>query len=209
MDLLLALIAATFLGAQDAETKAFHDLLSHKYQREIEVLRVIPVSPTTKVLWFDHQKQWWGGMNVVETDDKGSPSYWYDLPQAPTGAYLRQVRVVTLSNRKYLEVVDSTHMGNGFLHLYEIRAGVVRRHLRARALCNLSIHFDPTIANITYRDLNNDGLEDVVLDARCIEGQIIDKSKKEVAKYHREFINKGTGFSERKEKRSGPEVLMK
>lgn len=208
MDPLLPLLAAALLGVQDTETKSFHDLITHKYQRKLDVIRIVPVSATTKVLWFDWEKQWWGGMNVVETDGKGNARYWYDLPQPPGGHYLRRVKVVTLAQTKYLEVVDSTHMGNGFVYLYQIKAGVARRVLRARALCNLSVHFDPGIATITYRDLNNDGREDVILEARCVKGQIIDQLEEVVDTYHREFLNRPGGFKERKEKRSGAENLM-
>lgn len=195
------LMLAAVVGAC-ARVESYKDILERKYDAPLERLDVISFSPTTKVLWFDWQRKWWGSLNVIETTQDGKPLYWYDFLDAPTAQSIESVRVVTLSGQKYLEVIDCTHMGNGMLYLYEIRPGFVRLKVKVRVIANLSVHFEPRVANVSYRDLDQDGDDDVVVDASCLKGQV------NVGKYHREYLFQAGSFREQKEKRLGRKELM-
>ena len=70
------------------------------------------------------------------------------------------------------------------------------------------MHFAPRIAHVAYRDLDQDGDDDVVVDASCLEGQQIDGSDKKAARYYREFLFQAGDFHEQKEKRIGRKELM-
>jgi len=190
------------------DSASYRGIIEAKYAAPIERFEVISYSPTTKVLWFDWERNWWGSFNVIETNEKGHPLYWYDIPQHPTAQRIESIQVVMLSDKKYLEVIDCTHMGNGFLYLYEIRAGRLRLKLRVRVIANLSVHFDPRIAKVVYRDLDDDGDMDLTLDATCIKGQVVDASATQVGKYHREYLFREGCFHEQKDKRLGRKELM-
>lgn len=192
----------------DLTSLSYRGILELKCGTRLERLEVISFSPTTKVLWFDWQRNWWGGLNMVEIDANGRPLYWYDMPDPPTAQSIERIRVVTLSGQNYLEVIDGTHMGNGMLYLYKLHGGVAQLKLRVRVMANLSVHFEPRIAHISYRDLDQDGDDDVVVEAECVEGQIIEASGQKVGTYHREFFFEAGGFHEHREKRIGRMELM-
>jgi hypothetical protein len=196
------------LAGVSARGDLYKEVLERKYEAQLERLEVVSFSPTTRVLWFDWQRSWWGGLNVIEIAADGRPQLWYDIPDEPTAQSIERVRVVTLSGEKYLEVIDCTHMGNGMLYLYEIRAGVVRLKLRVRVIANLSVRFAPRLANVAYRDLDQDGDDDVVVEASCAEGQEIDGADKKAGKYYREFLFQAGEFHEQREKRVGRKELM-
>jgi hypothetical protein len=201
-------VLIVMLAAVSARGHSYKEVLELKYAAQLERLEVVSFSPTTKVLWFDWERNWWGRLNVVEIVANGRLFYWYDIPDAPTAQSIERVRVVTLSGQKYLEVIDCTHMGNGMLYLYEIRAGVVRLKLRVRVIANLSVRFAPRLANVAYRDLNQDGDDDVVVKASCVEGQEIDGRDKKAGTYYREFLFQTGEFHEQWGKRTGRKELM-
>jgi len=209
----LLIITATL--SMNAGGDVFKEIIEKKYDSPLERFNLISFSATTKILRFDFKltggKSWWSSFNVIEVKKDGTPLYWYDIPQPPSETGIESIRVVELSGKKYLEVIGCTHQGNGTLYLYELRRGVLRLKMSCRVMANLtlpSVRFEPRVAKVTYRDLDGDGDDDVLIDTTCLEGQIIDKSKKKVGQYHREYIFNQSAFSERKEKRIGLEQLM-
>lgn len=215
LDLLLCF---TLLGASaTASAHEGHDdyqwILETKYQMELQRLRVIDYSATTKVLGFDFElsgdKSWWGGFNVIEVDSLGAPRYWYDIPEPPAEAGIESLRVVDLWSDKYLEVVASSHRGNGRLYLYELRQGVLHLALGLRIMTNLhSMHFTPSTTKIAYRDLDSDGDLDLIVNATCFEGGMLEESDKVVGRYQRIFHNQEGAFVEQLAERRGASVLM-
>jgi len=192
----------------DVNEQFYKEILERKYGASLQRFEVVSFSPTTKVLWFDWQRNWWGTLNVIETTNNGAPLYWYDIEDPPVAQSIESVRVVTLSGQKYLEVIDCTHMGNGMLYLYEIRDGRLRRKLRVRVIANLSVAFEPRISRISYRDLDQDGDDDVLVDAVCVETRASGSLGGKVYTDHREFVFDAGDFRERKENRVGKDELM-
>lgn len=191
----------------------YQKILEAKYQTPLERLRVLDFSPTTKVLGFDFElfgdKSWWGGFNVIEVDHLGVPRYWHDIPQPPAESGIESLRVVDLHPQKYLEVVAASHQGNGRLYLYELQRGVLQLVLDLRIMTNLnSMHFTPSTTKIAYRDLDADGDVDLIVNATCFEGQIMDESGEVVGHYQRVFHNRNGTFVEQLGERSGASVLM-
>lgn len=198
--------------AQDAG-QDYQKILETKYQTALERLRVIDWFDTTKVLGFDFElsgeKSWWGGFNVVEVDSEGAPLYWHDIPHPPAEAGIESLRVVRLSSEPYLEVVASTHQGNGRLYLYQLRRGTLQLLLDCRIITNLnSIHFTPATTKISYRDLDGDGDLDLSIKATCFEGSVLEESTRVVGEYQRVFLHHNNGFVEELSQRRGASVLM-
>jgi len=205
-------ISLTAVGVA-GQHEDFQRILETKYQTALQRLKVIDYSPTTKVLGFDFElageKSWWGSFNVVEVDMQGTPLYWYDIPQAPSESGIERIRIVELASRKYLEVIACSHQGNGSLYLYELRSGGLHLLVNCRVMTNLSaMHFSPAIAKIAYRDVDEDGDQDLVINATCLKGLIIDQSRNVVGKYRRIFHYKSGDFIEQIEKRDGAPFLM-
>lgn len=192
-----------------ARGEPYRDILELKYDAPIKSLEIISFSPTTKVLWFDWERRWWGSLNVIETTDDGKPVYWYDIPQPPSAQSIENIRVVTFSDRQYLEVIDCTHMGNGMLYLYEVRAGVVRLKLKARVITNLlGVGFEPRIARVEYRDLDGDGFDDIILRAEWIDSREPDDSETRSGGYKRVFYYRNGSFQEDRSQRQGREAFF-
>lgn len=206
------LIFSTALSAQDKQPD-YRKILETKYQTSIERLQVIEYSERTHVLWFDFQmsgeKSWWAGINVVELGEDGNPTFWHDIREAPSAAGIERVRVVELDGKKHLEVIDCSHMGNGALHLYSLRNGGLHLLVECRAMTNLlSMHFSPAIAEVTYRDEDGDGDQDLIVEATCLKGQILDQSDEVVGKYRRVYHQRHGQFIEQHQKRKGASTLM-
>ncbi len=186
----------------DLEVERYRPIIEQKFGAPLERFEVISLSPTTKVLWFDWQREWWGGMNVIETTKDGTPLYWYDIAGEPTANSIERMRVVNIDGENLLEVIDCTHMGNGHLYIYRIDPGCVRRILRARVITTgIGLRFSPRIANIEYRDLDGDGDEDLVIDAEWIDSDVPEDSSDHSGLYHREFLFDNRDFQENREKR--------
>lgn len=208
MQLFLWPILAVSLMAEGDQAKVYQDILEQKYEAPLVSLKVISAGPTTKVLWFDWQKDWWGEMNIIETRQDGSPLFWYDIPAPPTAQSIESVKIIDLSGKKYIEVIDCTHMGNGMLSLYQLHKGRAELKLRARVVANLSVGFEPRMATIQYEDINDDGETDVVLDAKVLANDPREKLNENESTYRREFVFRTGDFIERKDKRRGPTILM-
>jgi len=210
--LILLLASATALLGQEGQND-YQAILEAKYEASLERLKVLDFSEGTKVLGFDFElmgdKSWWGGFNVIEVDDFGAPLYWYDIPRPPTEAGIESLRVVEISGSKCLEVVASSHMGNGRLYLYELRRGALQLMLDCRIMTNLgSMHFTPSTTKIAYRDLDMDGDIDLVINATCFLGPIIGKSEEVVGQYRRVYHFEGESFVEQIGQREGSPELM-
>ena len=196
------------LTADGDQVKVYQSILEQKYEAPLVSLEVVSAGTTTKVLWFDWQKHWWGQMNIIETKPDGSPLYWYDVPEPPTAQSIESVKMIDLSGRKYIEVIDCTHMGNGMLSIYQLRRGRAELKLRARVITNLSVAFEPRMATIQYQDLNDDGESDIVLDAKVVAIEPSDALKENESTYHREFVFKEGNFIERKDQQRGAKTLL-
>jgi hypothetical protein len=208
MHMFLWPILAISLTADGDLVKVYQSILEQKYEAPLVSLKVVSAGPTTKVLWFDWEKHWWGEMNIIETKPDGSPLFWYDIPKSPTGQSIESVRIIELSRKKYIEVIDCTHMGNGMLSIYQLRRGRAELTLRARVITNLSVAFEPRMATIQYKDINGDGEPDVVLDAKVVAKEQPDGLEENESKYHREFVFSTGDFIERNDQRRGPTILM-
>lgn len=204
---ILPILVSSLCAVENQEFN-FQKLLERKYEAPIVFLETILAGPTTKVLWFDWQRNWWGSLNVVETNPDGTPLFWYDIRDFPTAQSLESVKMVDLSGHKFIEVIDCTHMGNGFLYLYEIDGGFVHLKLKARVIANLSLKFNPRLANIRYVDINADGQQDVVIDAEVVQVRDPDDEQPTGTTYHREFLFERGSFTELHTKRSGDKSLM-
>jgi hypothetical protein len=200
-----AIVAASLCGC--ACTESYKEILELKYKAPLKRFEVVSFSPTTKILWFDWEPKWWGSLNVVETTKDEKILYWYDIPEEPTAQSIESIRVVTLSHGKYVEIIDCTHMGNGMLYLYEIRAGIVSLKLKVRVIAALSgIRFEPRIGRIEYRDINGDDREDVIISAKWVEER--EDSDLVSGSYYREYHYRDGSFQEHKEKRTGRTELL-
>jgi hypothetical protein len=208
MHMLLWPILAMTLTADGDLFKDYQNILEQKYEAPLVSLQVVSAGPTTKVLWFDWEKHWWGEMNIIETKPDGSPLFWYDIPDPPTAQSIESIKIIDLSGKKYIEVIDCSHMGNGMLSLYQLRRGRAELKLRARVIANLSVEFEPYIATIQYEDLNDDGETDVVLDAKTVAKEPRDALEEKESTYHREFVFSMGKFIERKDRRRGLRDLM-
>jgi hypothetical protein len=180
------------------------DVFADKYKTKVDYISVVDVSPTTKAVRIDWQKDWWGTFNVIELNNDGSPKYWYDIEKLPTANCIYDIKVIDLNKEKYLQVIDITHMGNGFLYLYQIKDGFCHLKIEARAIANLDVKFKNKTASIEYRDINKDGSTDVVLSADILNLE----DGKEIGKYYREFINNGLDFPEEVSSRKGNDRLF-
>ena len=211
--ILWSLMANCAFGA-DERAPDYQKILERKYDAPIVSLEVIPAGPTTKVLWFDWEKRWWGSLNIIETNEDGTPLFWYDIEKCPMGASLESVKSIDLSGHRYVEVIDCSHMGNGSFYLYQIHHGTAELKLEARIMTNLGAQkFEPRTGDIRYVDLNEDGIKDVVLHANVVTTDEKEETVLETATYHREFVlerdkSSYDRFKERLPQRSGPENLM-
>lgn len=204
MKLFLSLAAA--LVTVTADDLSLQKAIELKYGAPARHFDVITITPTTRALRFDWEEDWWGTFNVVELDSAGKPAYWYDIRDWPSGQSIRSLRTVKLSGHHYIELIDQTHMGNGYLYLYAIRPGVIDLRLKVRVMANLgTLRFETPIATIEYPDTDSDGDDDMVVTARWIKK---DSSGDQSGSYSREFRNESGSLTEHMESRKGPAILM-
>lgn len=215
MNLVLSLFVLVLVGCATAPAEptrandSYKQIIELKYATPVERFKLIDFAPTTKILWFDWQQQWSGAMNVIETTPAGTPLYWYDIPQPPSAQSIENIRVLHFAGEKFLEVIDCTHMGNGMLYLYEVRAGFVMLKLKVRVMTNIGgLHFEPRIAHIDYRELEPDRPASVVLTATWIDHQDSGNRDLPSGHYYREYQYKTGAFQEVLEKRRGLPELM-
>jgi|SRR5688572_31014619 len=204
MSLLFLILSINLSAAENS----YQELIERKYQTPAKKFHLIHFGPTTKILWFDWEREWWGTFNVIETDPLGRPLYWYDIPQSPTAQSIHNIRPVTISGQKYIEVIDHTHMGNGHFHLYHLGRGTLHLRLRARVFCTIGgYRFSPEPAQIEYLDSDHDGDTDVILSG-SLTHEDDDNQITDAGPYVRLFLNENGAFPENKSAQPSPKELM-
>lgn len=131
------------------------------------------------------EENWWEDLKIGRTRDNGSIR-WLDIDHEPTEQSIMKARFISLKGFAHpiIEVFGKAHNGNGALYLYEIFDDSAHLFLRVPGVVDSYNGFPTTMENFarygyygcgeihrgrdgalqsTYRDINNDGVDDIVL----------------------------------------------
>jgi hypothetical protein len=150
-----------------------HDGLSNLDQESdnnLQAITVFPVpdQPALCLAICDSVRQWWGFFGLYELKD-GQVTWQAECPDQPTEQSIRWLRGLKLGGFSHpiIEAYGQTHMGNGYLYLYELDNQKLVRLLKTRAVdCHLGGD-GQTLKNDRlmpeYPDLSGNGVADLLL----------------------------------------------
>lgn len=178
---------AVFAGGTD-----FRAMLEKKYERAFARYQEIVVGPTTKILWYDWETNWWASFSVVETDERGELQYFYECgeDEMPSEQSLDSIKVEQLNGEKLIFICGYTHMGNGSLYVYRPGKRKLEKLLEARVFRNFSTRYEPKQADVRIIDVDKDGDMDVVIQAKLVsnDNESDIKEGEKMGEYYREFL---------------------
>ncbi|MCC6741168.1 MAG: hypothetical protein IT452_19160 [Planctomycetia bacterium] len=110
----------------------------------------------------------WDGFFAVYGIRGGRVEWQARCDREPDGAFIRQVRAITLKGfvDPVIEVYDETHCGNGSLRLYLLRGRTLAQLFATRAVDDNdsdSLVLENGVLFSEYRDLDGNGHDDVIL----------------------------------------------
>jgi hypothetical protein len=123
------------------------------------------------------QKDWWEDIELVSFS-KGHILWTAKFDTLPSSQSILSARQISLKgiSLPLIEVFDVTHQGNGYYYLYEIKGKHARLITQTRAVdwnfeealefnhkFNCSIIYKGGKLTPFYRDVNNDGITDIIL----------------------------------------------
>lgn len=131
---------------------------------------------------IEWEKDWWEELKIGRVEDKSIQ--WFRVDEPPSEQAILSARFIDLNDfsNPLVEVYGLTHVGHGFLYIYEIYNGELRLLLKTPAVdYNPDIRWAPgnyerygygNCGEIfsggrlmgSYRDVNRDGMPDVLLD---------------------------------------------
>jgi hypothetical protein len=135
------------------------------------------------------QTDWWEDIKVVNYSN-GYILWTAKFDTLPSSQSILSARQISLKGigQPLIEVFDETHIGNGFYYLYEIKGKQVNLLTKTRAVdwsfdgaLEFNHKFDYSIVykggKLTpiYRDVNNDGITDIILKGTI---QIVESDEK-------------------------------
>lgn len=135
---------------------------------EAQLVRLEVVTIDVQTGWFaalyDWQEGWWGGVCFLRAS--GQQLDFFELTE-PSEQSMHTIRTVNLRGfpLPVVEVLGKTHMGNGSLYLFELEDGKPHLMLKTRAV-DFNHGWEVLVNGLLerdYRDLNNDGFDDLVL----------------------------------------------
>lgn len=165
------------------------------------------------------EKDWWEDLKLIKFE-KGSILWTAKFDILPSSQSIHSARQIYLKGIAFplIEVYDVTHQGNGYYYLYQLRGKQAQLIAQTRAVDwnfdegfdfnkkpNCSITYKNGQLTPTYKDVNNDGIADIVLKGTI---QIFDRDwKTKLKEYPAQKVlvyNKSTNqFIEDLKKRKG------
>ena len=145
------------------EDRVLLDFCNEDREAPVVHHRIIGYADDIFIVRYDWEKDWWGTFAVVRVED-GVPAHRYLPDLVPSAQCISSVAVRTVNGERFVQVIDRTHMGNGFVYLYRVVDGRLACVVHERVELNSSYErYEPRVATIANEDVDGDGLDDLVI----------------------------------------------